>query len=264
MALESFNTTQVPTEQTAKLNANFTEIEARLGGKLDKVTSTATNPRVYGVDSTGAQVTRELTTTATANAVAQRDANGRLQVGAPQADADAATKKYVDDEIASVPVFELPEGFRLVTSWEDLEAAVLESNIYIKLVGYIEAPWDAGSLDIYGSELTIDGAGATLCLEMIKLGGSTVRVPFAVYGSFVTLQHIITLTDVSFYGQLGKMIDCRVEDVYVDAGSSGNLISLCDIGCQVTVDGSDNRIVVNSQASYTDYGANNFFALNGY
>ena len=73
-----------------------------LRGKLDKVTSTSTNPRLYTIDIAGGQGTVSYAQSATANTIVQRDANGRIKIAEPETDNEAATKKYVDDAIGNI------------------------------------------------------------------------------------------------------------------------------------------------------------------
>lgn len=73
-----------------------------LSGKLDKVTSTSTNPRLYMIDIAGSQGTVSYAQSATANTIVQRDANGRIKIAEPETDNEAATKKYVDDAIGNI------------------------------------------------------------------------------------------------------------------------------------------------------------------
>lgn len=70
--------------------------------KLDKVTTTATFNRAYAITAQGEPVMINVASgSAYANSIAQRYSNGRLLVGTPEVNGDAATKKYVDDDISS-------------------------------------------------------------------------------------------------------------------------------------------------------------------
>lgn len=84
--------TNVPTEKLVK---------SSLDGKLDKVTSTSSNPRVYGINADGTQAIYNMRTASIAYTIAYRNSNGAISVGTPTADDDATTKKYVDDGLAT-------------------------------------------------------------------------------------------------------------------------------------------------------------------
>lgn len=68
--------------------------------KLDMVTSTAVDNRVYGVSASGVQTMYRMDVDATANSIPWREVSGTVKVGTPTIDAHAATKKYVDDGLA--------------------------------------------------------------------------------------------------------------------------------------------------------------------
>ena len=57
---------------------------------------------LYGTTITGQQTQINYTISSAGNTIVLRDGQGRIQVGTPSIDTDAATKKYVDDSIADV------------------------------------------------------------------------------------------------------------------------------------------------------------------
>jgi hypothetical protein len=73
-------------------------VQTQLNNKVDKVTTAS---KVYGTDSSGNQTTYSISSSASASTVAYRTSGGRLAVGTPTADSHAATKKYVDDGLAT-------------------------------------------------------------------------------------------------------------------------------------------------------------------
>ena len=68
-----------------------------LSGYLPIQDGTTTLPQVYGKTEAGEQVMVNMDINATALTIPFRDANGRTKVAAPDADGDAANKKYVVD-----------------------------------------------------------------------------------------------------------------------------------------------------------------------
>ncbi len=80
-----------------------TDLSTNISKKVDKLTSLAgSKPGVYTDNGSGTIVLTEVATAATANTIAKRDANGRITVAEPAADTDAATKKYVDDQVTAI------------------------------------------------------------------------------------------------------------------------------------------------------------------
>lgn len=64
--------------------------------KVDKVTSTSANPRIYGVDEGGNQTTYFATQTPNPNTIPMRDASGRFQVADGVAPKQAVNKSQLD------------------------------------------------------------------------------------------------------------------------------------------------------------------------
>lgn len=86
-------------------------IQIQLDNKVDKV---STASKIYGTNSNGAQTTYTLSSSASANTIAYRGANGILVVGTPTSNEHAATKKYVDDGLA-IKQDELVSGTNIKT-----------------------------------------------------------------------------------------------------------------------------------------------------
>ena len=90
------------TDANLKNRANHTGTQAistvtGLQTALDgKVPSTSTPLRTYVTNESGTNITVPIASAATATSVVVRDNNGRTQFATPSADADAATKGYVD------------------------------------------------------------------------------------------------------------------------------------------------------------------------
>lgn len=78
----------IDAEETARIAADAT--------KVDKVTSTADNPRAYVAESNGTQDVIEIDTAATANTIVRRFANGCIDAATPVNDTNVAPKGYVD------------------------------------------------------------------------------------------------------------------------------------------------------------------------
>lgn len=69
-------------------------------GKLDKITTSGANPRVYGITTTGAQTTYQaVANAATGSTLAMRTAAGQINVPAtPSGAGHATSKQYVDNQ----------------------------------------------------------------------------------------------------------------------------------------------------------------------
>lgn len=79
--------------------------KTELSGKLDKVTSTSTYNRLYGIETTGNQALFNVAAYVLAGSIAQRKADGTLSATTPTADSSddtVTTKKYVDDQIGNI------------------------------------------------------------------------------------------------------------------------------------------------------------------
>lgn len=79
--------------------------KTELSGKLDKVTSTSTYNRLYGIETTGNQALFNVAAYVLAGSIAQRKADGTLNATTPTADSSddtVTTKKYVDDQIGNI------------------------------------------------------------------------------------------------------------------------------------------------------------------
>ena len=98
--------------------------QTALNGKVDKVTSSATKPRLYGVDVNGTQAMYTLSNGASntdGGVVVQRNADRTIYSATPTENGHVATKKYVDDADA----LKLDDS-QLVTSWQ---STVSDTNI---------------------------------------------------------------------------------------------------------------------------------------
>ena len=78
-----------------------TDLQNALDWKLDKVISTATNPRAYVVNADWSQATLPITDSATSGAIVRRNWTQITVPATPSADTDAASKKYVDDQVSA-------------------------------------------------------------------------------------------------------------------------------------------------------------------
>lgn len=74
-------------------------------GFVAKVTTSASNPRLYGITYEGKPVIVPYSQSNGAQTVAMRGQGGTLKVGTPSGVSDATTKAYVDDKVASIPIF---------------------------------------------------------------------------------------------------------------------------------------------------------------
>lgn len=79
-----------------------TDLQNALNGKVDKVTSTSTYAKVYVKNADGTQGMIDATgPDYTEGTIPIRRSSGRIYTGTPSGDHDAATKKYVDDAVAT-------------------------------------------------------------------------------------------------------------------------------------------------------------------
>ena len=90
-----FQTTGSSKEDTMSQDA----ITKNLDLKLDKVTEGSLNPKIYGVNENGEQVTYFATQTPTANTLPMRDASGRFQVADGVAPKQAVNKSQLDSAV---------------------------------------------------------------------------------------------------------------------------------------------------------------------
>lgn len=95
--------------------------QTALDGKVDKVTSSNSYTRLYGVNTQGQQGVYNLDVGKNGGTVAWRDAQGHLVAETPSENGHVAIKKYVDDADA----LKLDDS-QLVTSWSD---PVSDTNI---------------------------------------------------------------------------------------------------------------------------------------
>lgn len=90
--------------EAAASSIDMTSLNAKIDGKVAK---TSTANQVYGTDAAGAQSSAARTSTPTANAIVQRDSNGRAEVATPTTAGQIATKGYVDartPQVAKTPL----------------------------------------------------------------------------------------------------------------------------------------------------------------
>lgn len=79
--------------------------------KLDKVTDVTAHSQVYGKVANGNQTMYDVSSSALNDTLAYRHEGGRLTVGTPADDSDAATKKYVDENAGG--------GMQMDLLWEN-------------------------------------------------------------------------------------------------------------------------------------------------
>lgn len=111
-----------------------TELSTDLDKKLDKVTTTTTNPQAYIKAADGTQSMQVIASSVSANTIAGRDSNGRLQVAAAVNDLDAVNLGQMNKAItAGVKVKDVTlDGESIVN---DQGIVPLESTYYVELTG---------------------------------------------------------------------------------------------------------------------------------
>lgn len=103
----AFNSTTIPTTTDSVTQDNTAALTSggaytALQGKLDKVSTTTTNPQAYVKTSDGSQTMTDLVAgVATPNTIPYRDGNGRIQSANPLATNDVIPKGYGDDTYAT-------------------------------------------------------------------------------------------------------------------------------------------------------------------
>lgn len=187
-------------------------LQTSVNNKLDKVTDTSTNPRLYMVDIAGNQGTVSYAQSATAETIMQRDTDGRAKVAAPQADNDITNKKYVDDTIASqVASVYKPKG-----SVADLSSLPTPDKAHEGFVYNIESEFTT-------TDNFVEGAGKTFPagtnVVIVNTTGTTYK--YDVLAGMVDLSSYATKTELS--GKVDKVTSPY--KVYV-TGSDGSQKSL--------------------------------------
>lgn len=142
------NNSSFTASQWATINSGLTADS--VNGKLDKVTSTASYERVYGIGTNGNQTTIAAMPSANAGSIVKRDGAGRFQCSGPLAQNDVTHKGYVDSSI----------GSWVLTFWQDGEK-----------IGRIE-PGSTDDLNIYIPS-SGGGGGSTLYEHNIQITNST-------------------------------------------------------------------------------------------
>ena len=109
LSAKSMSVDNVGTTDTAVVNKKYVDntyaTKTDLSGKLDKITSTSTYNRLYGIEITGNQALFNVAAYTLAGSIAQRKADGTLNATTPTADSSddtVATKKYVDDVVGNI------------------------------------------------------------------------------------------------------------------------------------------------------------------
>lgn len=84
---------------------NANEIVTLKSNKLDKVSSSNANERVYAIGTTGSQKTHKLVSTPTENEIPIYLTGGRIKVGTPTENDDSTPKSYVEGRLASMGAY---------------------------------------------------------------------------------------------------------------------------------------------------------------
>lgn len=110
-----------------------TDLQNALDWKLDKVTSTATNPRAYVANADWSQATLPITDSVTSGAIVRRNWTQITVPATPSANTDAASKKYVDDNIASATAWAVSDT-AYAASWDWVTGIAPSKNaVYDKI-----------------------------------------------------------------------------------------------------------------------------------
>ena len=142
----------------------------------NKVDKTSTASKLYATDSNGSQTTLtysqvDVTSSATANAIVQRDANSQINVPqTPTANTHAASKKYVDDGLSTKqPV--ITGGATTIVSNDLTANKALISNASGKVavssvtnteLGYVSGVTSAIQTQLNSKQASITGAASSI------------------------------------------------------------------------------------------------------
>ena len=189
------------TEQYQELVTKVNDLE---NNKLDKVTSTSSNNRVYGVTASGKQTTYNISVSPNNDALARFGTNGVLQSNSPINNTDVTNKEYVDN-LASTKVDKgqpgskwqlygigskttpLPNGNTISTAEQAVPNTVINrntdgraeikdpiNNLDIANKGYVDTKVSksgdtiTGNLTIQGN-LSVSGTTTTVDTETLKV-----------------------------------------------------------------------------------------------
>ena len=84
---------------------NANDIVILYRDKVNKVTTTSPNTRVYAISETGAQITKKLVTAPTEGEIPMYLTGGRVPVGTPTEDNNATPRSYVEQRLASMGAY---------------------------------------------------------------------------------------------------------------------------------------------------------------
>ena len=158
-----------------------TNLATALSAKLDKTTSTGSYDRLYGISSDGTQAVYNVTkSTATADAVVQRNADGEIITAAPTTNSSATTKNYVDtalsgkqDNLVSGTSIKTINSTSLLGSGDISLQTPLVSGTSIKTVNSNSL---LGSGDITVQETLVSGTNIKTVNNTSLLGSGNVAV----------------------------------------------------------------------------------------
>ena len=258
---EAFYPDQIYSQLGAGLDGDGNVITATYATKTEnekKVTSTTLQNVVY-IHNATQDSTMPFSTTPTENSIVSRDQNGDFTVNTPSADANPATKAYVDstDESLQADITEAQSDIAaLQTQTADLSQSV--DDIYTILQQEVYNAQDIEQE--YSSRETADGAdiidGA---LETVKkIQGATVKttnlIPFPYDGEEVLNGATFTVNDDGSITVNKPTANGMTSSYYLTRQSGFNFLA----GNTYTLSGgSGNAIVV---ISYTEDGTTKYFA----
>lgn len=112
-------------EHSTQVDFNIKVPKPDLSGKLDKVTTSGSFVRFYGVDGTGQQIMVESSAgSVIANAIVRRTAEGRVTAALPNSNSDVTNKEYVDNALSG-KVDKTSYSNRVYATYADGDPALL-------------------------------------------------------------------------------------------------------------------------------------------
>lgn len=155
-------------------------VETQLNTKVDKITNTSANPRIYGVTEEGEQTVYFATQTPNANTIPLRDASGRFQVTDGIAPKQVVNKSQLDSKLDSTGgtiTGDLAVQGNLTvagtTKSEKNKSLVVEDNVIVTNANKVDLQVLLSGLAINKSEATTYGIMYDPADDTVKFGQGT-------------------------------------------------------------------------------------------
>lgn len=168
-------------------------VDNELEKKIDKVTETSANPRLYGVQEDGTQTTYFATQTSNANTVVQRDATGRSQIEDGIAPKQIINKGQLDAAVKELPKLDDTNTFtgQNIFTAETVFSSAVEFSDTLKLNDTVLTAYDTvhDTVTTYSADeivLQADGNSSSYNMKFPKASGTFALTKFSTISSFET------------------------------------------------------------------------------